>query len=269
MSFPDLQGRVAIITGAGSGIGRAIALEYGSCGIKVVVNYHSDADEADAVVKEIETNGGAAIKVQADVSREQDVMNLFEKTVAEFSRLDILVNNAGIERNNNLIDMTVEQWQQVIDTNLTGYFLCSRQAARVFLSMKKNASAEERAIGNMIFICSVHDQIPWAGHANYTASKGGVMMLMRTIAQELAPQKIRVNSISPGAIRTSINKKAWSTPEAMKKLDELIPYQRIGEPEDIARAAAWLASEYSDYVTGETIYVDGGMMLYPSFIHGG
>jgi glucose 1-dehydrogenase len=255
----------ALITGAGSGIGRAIAIALGKEGVNVVINFHSDAEEAEEVVRAI---NGNAIKIQADVSNEAEVIQMFKTTVDKFGKLDILVNNAGIEKNNFLTEMTLAEWQTVINTNLTGYFLCAREAAREF---KKRKTVEENhvAIGKMVFISSVHDQIPWAGHANYTASKGGVTMFMKSIAQELAPYKIRVNCISPGAIKTTINKKAWNTPEAANKLLELIPYNRIGEPEDIAKIAVWLASDDSDYVTGEIIYADGGMMLYPSFMHGG
>jgi glucose 1-dehydrogenase len=262
------RGQTALITGAGSGIGRAVAIAFGKAGMNVVINFHSDADEAEEVVNEIMQGSGKAIKIQADVTKEVQVTEMFEKAVAEFGSLDVLVNNAGIEKNNFLTEMTLAEWQVVIDTNLTGYFLCAREAAREF-KKKPPVKEDSPAVGKMIFISSVHDNIPWAGHANYTASKGGVMMFMKSIAQELAPFKIRVNCISPGAIKTSINKRAWSTPQAENKLLELIPYKRIGEPEDIARIALWLASDNSDYITGEIIYADGGMMLYPSFMHGG
>jgi glucose 1-dehydrogenase len=263
-----LTGQTALITGAGSGIGRAIAIAYGQEKVNVAVNYHTDDSEAEEVVQEIVKAGANAIKIKADVSKEQDVIEMFKTAVGKFGGLDILVNNAGIEINNSFTEMTLAQWQHVIDINLTGYFLCAREAARIFKT-KKIQNENFPAVGKMVFISSVHDQIPWAGHANYTASKGGVMMLMKSIAQELAPHKIRVNSISPGAIKTHINMKAWATPEAENKLIELIPYHRVGLPEDIAKIAVWLASDESDYLTGEIIYADGGMMLYPSFIHGG
>jgi glucose 1-dehydrogenase len=267
MSNSKLKGQTALITGAGSGIGRAIAIEFGKEGVNVVINFHSDADEAGEVEREVNSNANA-IKIQADVSKENEVIEMFKIATERFGGIDILVNNAGIEVNNSFTEMSIGEWQAVIDTNLTGYFLCAREAAREF-RRKKVEDVNSFAVGKMIFISSVHDHIPWAGHANYTASKGGIMMLMKSIAQELAPYKIRVNSISPGAIKTSINSKAWSTPEASNKLLELIPYHRIGVPEDIAKIAVWLASDDSDYITGEIIYADGGMMLYPSFIHGG
>jgi len=155
-----------------------------------------------------------------------------------------------------------------MDTNLTGQFLCAREAAKVFCR-RGVATGLSVAAGKVIFISSVHNIIPWAGHVNYTTSKGGETMLMKTMAQELAPQKIQVNSIAPGAIKTDINKKVWSDPEQAKELLRLIPYNRIGEPEDVARVAVWLASDEADYITGTTIYVDGGMTLYPEFAHGG
>jgi glucose 1-dehydrogenase len=268
MAGDRLNGQTAIVTGGDSGIGRAIAIAFGKKEMNVVINFHTDEKKAEEVVEEIINDKGRAIKIQADVSKEVDVIKLFKACTDEFGSLDILVNNAGIEKNNSLTDMTLSEWQQVIDTNLTGYFLCAREAAREF--KKKQVTKENSvAVGKMVFISSVHDHIPWSGHANYTASKGGVMMLMKSIAQELAPYKIRVNSISPGAIKTSINMNAWATPEAASKLLELIPYHRVGEPEDIAKIAVWLASDESDYITGEIIYADGGMMLYPAFIHGG
>jgi glucose 1-dehydrogenase len=152
--------------------------------------------------------------------------------------------------------------------NLTGHFLCSREAVKEFLGRKIQ---NERSVckGKIIFTSSVHDIIPWAGHANYATSKGGIHMLMRTMALELAPKKIRVNSISPGAIKTPINTNAWDTPEAEQNLLKLIPYGRVGLPDDIARTAVWLLSDQADYITGTTIYVDGGMTLYPGFSHGG
>ncbi len=163
--------------------------------------------------------------------------------------------------------MSLDEWQLVIDTNLTGQFLCAREVARHFCS--RGIVSGRRAAGTIIFISSVHVMIPWAGHANYCAAKGGESMLMKTMAQELAPQKIRVNSIAPGAIKTDINKKVWSDPEQAKELLKLIPYQRIGEPADVAKVAVWLASDEADYITGTTIFVDGGMTLFPSFMNGG
>ena len=164
--------------------------------------------------------------------------------------------------------MTLTQWNTVIGVNLTGQFLCTREAAREF---KRRGVVEtvSTAAGKILCMSSVHQEIPWAGHANYAASKGGVMLLMKSIAQELAPYRIRVNSIAPGAIRTPINTAAWSTPSAYNDLMKLVPYKRIGEPEDIARAAVWLASDAADYVTGATLFVDGGMTLYPGFATGG
>jgi glucose 1-dehydrogenase len=219
-------------------------------------------------VQEIREENGAAIAVEADISREEQVQKMLEKMYKEFGTIDILVSNAGMQRDAPFAEMTLKDWQRVIDVNLTGGFLCAREAAREFI---RRGVVRERSIsaGKIIFISSVHEVIPWARHCNYAASKGGVMLLMKTIAQELAPYKIRVNSIAPGAVKTPINKSAWATPEAEAKLLRLIPYNRIGNPKDIAAVAVWLASDESDYVHGITIYVDGGMTLYPGFATGG
>lgn len=268
MTDNSLQGQIAIVTGAASGIGRACAHALAKEGVKVVVNYHSDENDGHVVAKEITDNGGTAIAIKANVSVEDDVISMFNSVEQQLGLPDILVNNAGIEIDRKLVDMELKDWQKVIDVNLTGYFFCAREAAKAFIRKGLN-KARSKALGKIIFISSVHDRIPWATHANYAASKGGAMLLMGSIAQELAPQRIRVNSVSPGAIKTDINHHAWGTEEAMNKLIKLIPYQRIGEPEDIGNAVAWLASDLADYITGATIYVDGGMTLYPGFAHGG
>jgi glucose 1-dehydrogenase len=262
-----LQGKIALVTGGSSGIGKAIAIALGENGANVVVNYHSDEEGAREAKQKIELSGAKAIIVQADVSKEDDVTRLFEESNKAFGSIDIVVSNAGIQKDSEFSEMTLRDWQRVIDVNLGGYFLCSRQAVNEFL--KKPSGTTVKAIGNIIFVSSVHDVIPWAGHANYAASKGGVSMLMKSLALEVAPQKIRVNAISPGAIKTDINKEAWSDPAKEKELLKLIPYQRVGEVEDVAEVAVWLASGKSDYITGATIYVDGGMTLYPGFVNNG
>lgn len=267
---PDqiLKGQKAIVTGAGSGIGRSIAEAMAAAGATVVVNYVRNRGNADKVVETIRAAGGSAFAVQGDVSKEDQVHRLFDEALHRCGTLDILVNNAGIQRDAPLLEMSLQQWNEVLAVNLTGYFLCARAAVREFV--RKGIVPEiSSAAGKIICISSVHEVIPWAGHCNYAASKGGVMLFMKSIAQELAPLKIRVNSIAPGAIRTSINRAAWATPEAEAKLLELIPYGRIGEPRDIGAVAAWLASDQADYIHGATIGVDGGMLLYPAFAHGG
>lgn len=267
---PDqiLKGQKAIVTGAGSGIGRSIAEAMAAAGATVVVNYVRNRGNADKVVETIRAAGGSAFAVQGDVSKEDQVHRLFDEALHRCGTLDILVNNAGIQRDAPLLEMSLQQWNEVLAVNLTGYFLCARAAVREFV--RKGIVPEiSSAAGKIICISSVHEVIPWAGHCNYAASKGGVMLFMKSIAQELAPLKIRVNSIAPGAIRTSINRAAWATPEAEAKLLELIPYGRIGEPRDIGAVAAWLASGQADYIHGATISVDGGMLLYPAFAHGG
>ncbi len=263
-----LQGQKALVTGANSGIGSAVALALGAAGADVGVNYVSRPEAADAVVEQIRKAGTDAIALEADVSNEDQVVAMFRKAIEHFGRLDILVANAGVQRDAPFVDMTLADWNTVIAINLTGQFLCCREAVRA-MSQRGVTDGVSKAAGKIICMSSVHERIPWAGHINYAASKGGLMMMMQSLAQEVAPLKIRVNSIAPGAIRTPINTAAWSTPEAYAALMTLVPYGRIGEPEDVARAAVWLASEESDYVTGTTLFVDGGMTLYPGFGSGG
>jgi glucose 1-dehydrogenase len=263
-----LAGQPALVTGANSGIGKAVAIGLGKAGADVVVNYVVDPDSAEAVVKEIQSSGARAIALKADVSKEDEVQAMFKAAVEAFGTLHILVNNAGLQRDAKLEDMTLAQWNTVIGINLTGQFLCAREAVREFKRRGIDPTTSV-ALGKIVCMSSVHEVIPWAGHVNYASSKGGIMMLMKSMAQELAPDRIRVNSIGPGAIRTPINTGAWNTPEAYAKLMELVPYGRIGEPDDIARVAVWLASDAADYVTGQTMFVDGGMTLYPGFATNG
>ena len=268
----NLSPQVAIVTGASSGIGRACAIALGAAGAKVVVNYSGlsklSGDQAESAVAEIAAAGGEAVAIRADVSNEGDVEGLFAETVRRFGTVHILVANAGIQRDAPFVDMTLAQWRQVLDVNLTGQFLSARAAVREFVRRGPQPKVS-RALGKIICMSSVHEVIPWGGHVNYAASKGGVMLFMKSLAQELAQDHIRVNSIAPGAIQTPINRPAWETPEALKALLTLIPYGRIGQPDDIARAAIWLSSDESDYVTGTTLFVDGGMTLYPGFSEGG
>ncbi|MBL8660955.1 MAG: SDR family oxidoreductase [Rhodospirillales bacterium] len=264
-----LKGQKALVTGASSGIGKGIAIGLGHAGADVVVNYVSGPADAEAVVEEIKRcGGGNSYAHRCDVSNEAEVRQMFERMREDFGTIDILVNNAGLQQDAPFEEMTLAQWNKVIGVNLTGQFLCAREAVREF-KRRGVQPAVSCAAGKIICISSVHDVIPWAGHVNYAASKGGVSLMMKSIAQEVAPWRIRVNAISPGAIRTPINMKAWDTIEAYTELMKLVPYKRIGEVDDIARAAAWLASDDSDYITGATIYLDGGMTLYPGFETGG
>lgn len=263
-----LTGQRAIVTGANSGIGEGIARGLAEAGATVIINWVHGEEQAARVVDDIRAAGGEALAVRADVSDEAQVEAMFDRAIAELGSVDILVNNAGLQQDAPFHAMTLAQWRKVIDVNLTGQFLCARAAIREFL--RRGVQSElSCSAGKLICVSSVHDVIPWAGHANYAASKGGVSLLMKTLAQEYAGSKIRVNAISPGAIRTPINMSAWDTEEAEASLLKLIPYYRVGETRDIARAAVWLASDHSDYVTGATLYVDGGMTLYPEFRHGG
>jgi glucose 1-dehydrogenase len=263
-----LEGQKALVTGANSGIGRGVALGLAQAGADVVVNYVSDEEAANAVVAEIRDYGVNAFAHKADVSSEVQVVDMFKRMVREFGTIDILINNAGLQRDAPFGEMTLEQWNTVLGVNLTGQFLCAREAIREF-RRRGIVPAVSCAAGKIICMSSVHQEIPWGGHANYAASKGGIRLMMESLAQEAAPHRIRVNGIAPGAIRTPINTAAWQTPQAYSELMTLIPYGRIGEPIDIARAAIWLASDQSDYVVGTTLFIDGGMTLYPGFATGG
>jgi len=263
-----LLGQKALVTGASSGIGRAIALSLGEAGADVVINYVSGEDKAQGLAEEIRAQGVRAVAMRADVSDEAQVGEMFRSMIEQFGTIDILVNNAGLQQDAPFHELTLTQWNTVLAVNLTGQFLCSRAAVREFL--RRGVQPEiSCAAGKILCVSSVHEVIPWAGHVNYAASKGGVMLMMKSLAQEVAPYRIRVNSICPGAIRTPINMEAWDTPEAYKDLLKLIPYKRIGEAAEIGRAAVWLASDYADYVHGISLFVDGGMTLYPGFETGG
>ncbi len=265
----SLQNQVAVITGASSGIGEGIAKAMAAEGATVVINYPFEAEKNNAqkVLDDITAQNGKGSLSMADVSKEDQVINMFNDVIKQFGTVDILVNNAGIQKDSPFEKMSLEYWNAVLGVNLTGQFLCAREAIKEFL--KRGKSNHSSAIGKIICISSVHQVIPWAGHANYATSKGGIMLLMKTLAQEFASKKIRVNSIAPGAIKTNINHDAWATPEAESKLLELIPYGRVGEPVDIGKAAVWLASDESDYVNGATLFVDGGMTLFPGFTTNG
>ena len=263
-----LDGQTAVVTGASRGIGRAIAEALARAGAAVVVDYRSDREEAERVVRAIEHAKGRAVAVRADVSREDEVRQLFEAAAEVFGTIDIVVPNAGIQRDAAIADMSLDDWNTVLGVNLTGQWLCCREAVRCFRAQGPRPDVS-RALGKIVCISSVHEFIPWAGHINYAASKGGLRLMMQSLAQEVAADRIRVNAIAPGAIATDINREAWETPEGRERLVQLIPYGRIGEPEDVAKAAVWLASDDSDYVTGTTLVVDGGMGLYPGFIGNG
>jgi glucose 1-dehydrogenase len=258
----------ALVTGASSGIGRAIAIALGQAGADVVVNYVSGEEKAEQVCREIRSFGVRALAIRADVSDEAQVQEMFRRMLEQFGTIDVLVNNAGLQQDAPFEELTLTQWNRVIGINLTGQFLCAREAVREFKRRGVRPEVSCSA-GKVLCISSVHEVIPWAGHVNYAASKGGVMLMMKSLAQEVAPYRIRVNSICPGAIRTPINMEAWGTAAAYAELLKLIPYKRIGEADEIGRAAVWLASDYADYIHGISLFVDGGMTLYPGFETGG
>ena len=266
----SLKNQVAVITGSSSGIGAGIAKSMAESGATVVINYPNESSQPKAaeVLKEITDNGGKGIICQCDVSKEEEVIAMFAQVVSQLGTVDILVNNAGIQKDAKLTEMTIDQWNAVIGVNLTGQFLCSREAIKEFLRRGIDPS-KSVACGKIIHISSVHEIIPWSGHANYASSKGAIRMLMQTSAQEYGAHKIRVNSICPGAIQTPINKNAWETEEELNALLKLIPYNRIGQPQDIGNLAVFLASDLSDYITGASIFIDGGMTTFESFSTGG
>ncbi|MDB5240730.1 MAG: sugar dehydrogenase [Spirosoma sp.] len=266
----ELQGQIAIITGASSGIGAGVAKSMAQAGATVVINYPSPSSQpaADAVLKEIIDAGGKGMTAQCDVSKEDEVARMFADVVAAHGTVDILVNNAGLQRDAKFHEMTLDQWNTVIGVNLTGQFLCAREAIREFLRRGPRPEVSV-ATGKIICMSSVHELIPWAGHANYASSKGAIKMLMQSLAQEYGDRQIRVNSICPGAIQTPINKPAWETPQALNSLMTLIPYNRIGQPQDIGNLAVFLASDKSDYITGASIFIDGGMTVFEGFATGG
>lgn len=263
-SQAPLSGHAAIITGASSGIGLAVAEALARAGAAVAVNYHAQAEPAEDLVRRVNDQGGRAIAVQADVSQEEEVVRLFDAAASAFGRIDVVVPNSGVQKDASIADMSLDDWNTVIGINLTGQFLCAREAVKRFRAQPESGRPA-RSAGVIVAMSSVHEIIPWAGHVNYASAKGGVRMLTRSLAQEVAADGIRVNAVAPGAIRTPINKEAWDSEEALNKLLKLIPYGRIGEPEDVARAVVWLASDEADYVTGTTLFVDGGMSLYPEF----
>lgn len=259
--YNDLQGKVAVVTGSSKGIGSAIALRFAREGMNVVVNYNSDEAGANAVVAQIVQAGAKAVAVKGDMSQEASADLLVKAALDNFGRLDVFVNNAGMEVEAHTHEMTLDNWKKVIDVNLTGYFLGARAALKHFVN--------NGIKGNIINLSSVHEQIPWPRFAHYAASKGGVKLLNQTMALEYASLGIRVNAIGPGAMNTPINKEKMSDPAQKEALEKIIPMGYAGEPEVVANVAAWLASEQSSYVTGITLFVDGGMTLYPDFMNNG
>ena len=252
---PPLAGRRALVTGGATGIGRATAKRLASDGASVVINYVGPPDQANSAVDEI----GHAIAIEADVSNEDQVTTMFERAAAELGGpIDLLVNNAGIEKPFKLVDMPLAEWEKVLAVNLTGAFLCSREAARGMLAAQ--------ARGVIVNVSSVHEVIPWPSFAHYCASKGGMKLFAETIARELAPSGIRVVNVAPGAILTPINQELIDNAEKRAAVEEEIPLGRTGKPEEIAAAIAWVASEEAGYVVGTTLFVDGGMTLYPKFV---
>lgn len=258
--YQDLENKVAVITGASKGIGTAIAERFGKEKMNVVVNYHSDEAGAQETVTIIKENGGNGIAVQADVETEEGNQLLLNQAIDKFGDLDLWVNNAGMENSHETHELSLEDWNKVINVNLTGVFLGAKTALAYFVEKNKK--------GNIINMSSVHQQIPWPTFAHYAASKGGVKLFTETIAMEYAEKNIRVNNIGPGAINTPINAKKFADPEQLAATTAMVPMKKIGEPEEVAAAAAWLASAESSYVTGITLFVDGGMTLYPAFQDG-
>ena len=256
-----LDGRRALVTGANSGIGRAIALALAQSGARVAVNYVVAPEQADEVVGAIRAGGGEAIAVQADVSDASQVAAMFGRLDQAWGGIDVLVSNAGIDGGAATAwTADPDRWRRVIDINLAGAFLCAREALRRMTAQKS---------GVVLAVSSVHEVIPWTGFSAYTASKAGLSMLIKTLAQEAAPFGVRALAIGPGAIKTPINANVWNDPKMYADLLAKIPLQRMGTPEEIAAMAVFLVSDQAAYVTGTTVFVDGGMLDYPDFEHGG
>ena len=259
MTGPPLEGRRALVTGAASGIGRATAKRLAAGGAAVVVNYVGDRAGADELVSEIAASGSSALAVKADVSSEEAVRNLFAEAEEGLGgTVDLLVNNAGVEARYTLEDMPLDEWERVLSVNLTGPFLCSRELVRRLGDGQRPAA--------IVNVSSVHEVIPWPGFSHNCASKGGLKLFAQTIAKELAPRGIRVSLVAPGAILTPINRELIEDPDQRREQEEQIPLGRLGEPAEIAGAIAWLAGPEAEYVVGSTLFVDGGMTLYPRFV---
>lgn len=260
--YSDLKGKTAIVTGASTGLGEGIARRFLEEGMNVVANYHSDArkDGACDLQADFGDGAGRAVAIQADVSTEEGVAALRDAAIEKFGGFDVWVNNAGIESRYETHELPLDVWNKTIAVNMTGTFLGSREALAHFV--------KEGKPGTIINMSSVHERIPWPTFAAYTASKGGIKLFTETIALEYASRGIRANCIAPGAIETPINAEKFADPEARKLTETMIPADRIGVVRDVANVAAWLASDNSEYVTGQSIFVDGGMSLYPSFERG-
>jgi glucose 1-dehydrogenase len=253
-----LNGRRALVTGATTGIGRGTAFELAAHGAAVAIDYRGNEDDANEMVTAIEGAGGRAIPVQMDISKEDEVTRGFGQARDAFGGLDLVVNNAGVQAPFELVDMPLEEWNRVITVNLTGVFLASREAARIMRAADFP--------GTIVMVSSVHEQIPWKKFSHYCASKGGVKLFAQSIARELAPHGIRVVSVAPGAIETPINRDVLDDPEAKREVLEEIPLGRWGTVDDVAQAIAWVASGQAGYMVGTTLFVDGGMTLYPKFV---
>jgi glucose 1-dehydrogenase len=247
----SLKDKVVLITGAASGIGRAIAIETARQGAYVVVNYIGKPDAAQEVVREIEDDHGAVLTIEADVSKPDRVQHMISETVSRLGRVDVLVNNAGIEKESPFLEKPESEFDAVIAVNLKGAFLCTQAAARDMAKRKR---------GTIINISSVHEDLPFPGYSAYCAAKGGLRMLCRDLALELAPHGINVINVAPGAIDTPINKRTLSNPEKKLALKREIPLGRVGEPQEIAKLVCYLASDDAAYITGTTIVIDGGLM---------
>ena len=257
----ELKGKRALVTGGSSGIGHAIASALATAGAKVALTYRTHPKAADALVRAIKKKRGSAIAVQADVADAASVAKLFETIDAAWGGLDILINNAGMDgRRTFAWEADFAEWRKVLEVNLFGAFYCSSEALKRMLPRKK---------GVILSISSVHEEIAWSGYSAYTASKAGLAMMTKTLAQEAAPYGVRVLAVAPGAIKTPINQSVWSDPKGMKDLLKKIPLRRIGETSDVASMVVMLVSDRASYVTGRTIFVDGGMTDYPDFATGG